>query len=458
MNGYLALEEHFANGDAPLEKAFERRNLFPWLQRSMRPVPAPWDNYKQLVSKKKSGKCVVYVHVPFCANHCLFCGFYRDRSAEEAMRDYTDHLVQEIKTDPVKNRVETVHAVYLGGGTPSALSAQDLQRIIGALRDNLPLAPDCEITVEGRVAGFDLEKVDACFDVGVNRISVGVQAFDTQLRRRFGRKADQKGVLEFLSALSARDKGAVVCDLIFGLPGQTMQGWQEDVRLCSQLGLDGVDLYCLTVHDKGPLAMSIEKGALPAQAPLSDMAQMYQAGLQIIEQAGWRHLNQAHWAANTRERNLYNQLVKAGADCIAYGSGAGGLLDGQRYVVDGDRLSYQTRIAKGEKPLAMMLPAARHHHARDLIMGSLEGGRLDLDKLEQCTAPGLAKAVYPLFEQWQQAGLLTLSGSVVVLKTPGWFWHCNLVGSLFELIGVYMDGNEAEKPRFEFSEKGKKYA
>jgi len=458
MTGILAIQDHFANENNPLEEAFERRNLFPWLQRSMRPVADPQECYSRLIAKKQSGKAVVYIHVPFCANHCLFCGFYRDRSVEDEMREYCDHLVHEIETDPVEKRLNTVHAVYFGGGTPSALCASDLQRIIRALRDNLPLAPDCEITVEGRVAGFDLEKVDACFDVGVNRISVGVQAFDTQLRRRFGRKADRDGVVSFLSALSARDKAAVVCDLIFGLPGQTMQGWQEDVRLCSQLGLDGVDLYCLTVHDKGPLAMSIKKGALPAQSPLSEMARMYKAGLKIIEQAGWRHLNQAHWAANTRERNLYNQLVKGGADCIAYGSGAGGLLDGQRYVVDGDRHSYQQRIAKGEKPVAMILPAARHHHARDFIMGSLEGGRLDLDKLEKYTAPGLRQALYPLFEQWQHAGLLNLCDGVAVLRTPGWFWHCNLVGSLFELVGEFMDGNEAEKIRFDYAEKGKKYA
>ncbi|KZB56355.1 heme anaerobic degradation radical SAM methyltransferase ChuW/HutW [Thalassospira xiamenensis] len=455
MTSHFNLEAHFANGENALEQAFARRNLFPWIQRGVRPLANPHSRYRELVSQKTTRKCVAYVHIPFCANHCLFCGFYRDRSSEEVMRDYVDHLIREIESDPAKERADTINAVYLGGGTPSALSAKDLQRVIGTLRNNLSLAPDCEITVEGRVAGFDDERVDACFDAGVNRISIGIQSFDTNLRRRFGRKADKKDIVSFLSGLCDRDKGVIVCDLIFGLPGQTRQMWEEDIRLCASLKLDGVDLYCLTVHEKGPLALSIEKGALPLQAPLPEMAQMYEAGLEIIEHAGWRHLNQAHWAAGTRERNLYNQLVKAGADCLAFGSGAGGMLDGHRYVVDGDRASYQRRIVEGEKPVAMILPPARHYQARDLVMGGIEGGRLDLAALEYLTAPGFVDALSPLVNQWEQSGLVVQKGTVITLTTAGWFWHCNLVGSLFELIAIFMDGRAVDLPRFEFTKTGK---
>lgn len=431
----LPLDRHFAQPGAPLEEAFSQRNLFPWIHRRSVPLADPAALHARLLATARPGKRVAYVHVPFCANHCLFCGFYRNRSADEALAEYAGHVARDIAVNGPADG-GPIHAVYFGGGTPSALSASDLYRLVAAMRDHLPLAPDCEITIEGRVAGFDDERVDACLDAGANRFSIGVQTFDTGLRRRLGRKADHDQTVAFLERLCRRDRAAVVCDLIFGLPGQDMDMWRRDVRLCTELGLDGVDLYCLTMHDQGPLAQSIAKGALPAAAGLAQMARMYAAGLEIVEDAGWRHLNQAHWAATTRERNLYNQLVKAGADCLAFGSGAGGLLDGHRIVNDPDIESYQRRIAEERSPVSVALPPPPQAVARNLVMGGLEGGRLDLARLESAVVPGFTAALAPLFEQWSEQGLVRRRGNTITLTTAGWFWHTNLVGSLFELIAA----------------------
>ncbi|MCV5283422.1 heme anaerobic degradation radical SAM methyltransferase ChuW/HutW, partial [Escherichia coli] len=83
-----------------------------------------------------------------------------------------------------------IHAVYFGGGTPSALSAHDLARIITTLREKLPLAPDCEITIEGRVLNFDAERIDACLDAGANRFSIGIQSFNSKIRKKMARTSD----------------------------------------------------------------------------------------------------------------------------------------------------------------------------------------------------------------------------------------------------------------------------
>lgn len=443
----LPLAMHFARApDAG--PAFEKRNLFPWIKGRTRPSPNPGAVYARLRRGRRRSKRVAYIHVPFCANHCLFCGFYRNRSADEALRDYATHVAQDIAMDAAD--AEPVHAVYFGGGTPSALAAADLHRLVSTVRDRLPLAPDCEITVEGRIAGFDDEKVDACLDAGANRISIGVQTFDTELRRRLGRRADRASAIAFLHRLRERDRAAVVCDLIFGLPGQDMESWQRDVRTCVELELDGVDLYCLALHDKSPLALSIEKGALPAAASLEQMARMYAVGLETIEDAGWRHLSQAHWAAGTRERNLYNQLVKAGSDCLAFGAGAAGMLDGHRYVLDSDLGSYQRRIGRCDKPIAVLLPPPPNHHARDVVMAGVEQGRLDLVRLDAATAPGFTDALAPLFDQWAAAGLLRRRCNTVLLTTAGWFWHGNLAGSLFAMIDAYLGGvDHASHPTLE---------
>lgn len=441
MSATLSLARHFADPADPLGRAFVRRNNHPWLHRS-RPLADPGAAYARLLQVPRIGKRVAYIHVPFCANHCLFCAFYRNRATEDALHLYAERVIEDIAATANVGG-GPVHAVYFGGGTPSALSANDLSRLIGAVRRHLPLAPDCEITVEGRVTAFDSDKIDACLDAGANRFSIGVQTFDTALRQRLGRKADREGVIAFMTALRDRDRAAVVCDLIFGLPGQDMEMWRRDVQTCIDLGLDGVDLYCLTLHAGSPLALSIDKGALPPLPSPEETARMYAAGLEIVEDAGWRHLNQAHWAANTRERNLYNQLVKAGADCLGFGSGAGGLLDGHRYMVDADCDAYQRRIGNGEKPVAAVLPPSPYQRARDMVMEGLELGRLDLGRLNALTAPGFSDALAPLFDQWTEAGLMRRRANALVLTTAGWFWHCNLADSLFELMGDYLGDSAA---------------
>lgn len=443
MTVLLPLESHFARPGEPLAGAFAKRNLFPWIQRQTRPLADGPEAAARLLAETRPGKRVAYLHIPFCANHCLFCGFYRNRSAEDSMAEYAMRLEQDIAMGGAAASGPPIQAVYFGGGTPSALSAGDLHRLVWAVRRHLPLAPDCEITVEGRVAGFDDDKVEACLDAGANRFSIGIQTFDTGLRQRMGRRADRAEAVAFMERLRDRDRAVVVCDLIFGLPGQSMEMWREDVATCLSLGLDGVDLYCLTLHDSSPLALSIAKGSLPPVAGLERMAAMYGTGLEMLDDAGWRHLNQAHWASATRERNLYNQLVKAGADCLAFGAGAGGLVAGHRYVIQPDVELYARAVEAGTKPVTVVLPPPANRPARDLAMGGLEGGRLDLARLEALTAPGFAVALEPLLAQWEAAGLLRRRGAALTLTAAGWFWHCNLVGSLFELIDLFMANGNA---------------
>ncbi|MCE8472719.1 radical SAM protein, partial [Rhodovulum sulfidophilum] len=133
----------------------------------------------------------------------------------------------------------------------------------------LPLSPDCEITLEGRIVSFGLEKARAAFDAGVNRVSLGVQSFDDRVRRRLGRKSTRSETLRFLEGLVAADCGAVVIDLIYGLPGQDRATFREDLRMAAALGLDGLDLYALKTIPGTPLLLAQEKGKLLPAAPHS---------------------------------------------------------------------------------------------------------------------------------------------------------------------------------------------
>lgn len=423
---------------------FAERVLHPWMQLGMTPIPAAAQVYAGLL-ERCTGPRLAYVHVPFCVNHCLFCGFYRNRANGQTMSDYVDVVTAEIRQDCQRPGVADVpvEAVYIGGGTPSALSAVDLARLLATLRESLPLAPDCEITVEGRVFDFDSEKIDACIEAGANRFSIGIQSFDTTLRRRMGRKASREEAVAFMGELVQRGDAAVVCDLIYGLPGQTDRIWHDDVALCHEIGLDGVDLYCLTLQAGSPLALSIEKGVLPEAASNDVALERYRLGGGMLEALGWKRLSQAHWGRTGRERNRYNSATKAGADCLAFGAGAGGLLAGHRFMLEAPTGRFQERVVLAEKPISGMLAPVRHHQACTWLMAALEDGVVSLEALEHRVAPGFGAALSPLLQHWASLDLLQINAGCITLSAAGRYWHNNLAATLFAQIITYLDGPEA---------------
>ncbi|MGS1096732.1 heme anaerobic degradation radical SAM methyltransferase ChuW/HutW (plasmid) [Aquamicrobium terrae] len=434
------LVPHFARmGGDPVRDAFAaRRAVMPW--RSRRPLAAEevetaWA--RLLADSRPAGPRLAYVHVPFCANHCLFCGFYRNAYTPQAATAYTDLVIAEIEREADAPAVgaQPVEAVYLGGGTPSALSASELARLIAAIRRCLPLASDCEITIEGRIIHFDAEKVDACLEAGANRISIGVQSFDTAVRRRQGRRAGKQEAIAFLEALRDRDRAAVVIDLLFGLPGQSEAVWREDLAIAADLAPDGIDLYGLNLIPGTPLQRAAAAGKFPDAPTLADLGGMYRMGSDFLAERGWQQISNSHWRRTARERNVYNLRIKEGVECLAYGSGGGGLLGGCSYAVAPDLQSYADGVRAGRKPIEGMRVSDTLQPLRNAVTAGIEKGLLDIAALAPL-APGadVAGALAPLLRQWHDAGLVELDGDVMALTTAGRFWYSNLVFAFDALL------------------------
>ncbi|MDF7680101.1 heme anaerobic degradation radical SAM methyltransferase ChuW/HutW [Enterobacteriaceae bacterium ESL0689] len=426
----LDFTAHYAlEGNQPFK---DRRVTMPW--RSAVPVAKEqveqtWQTVINQTTPPR--KRLAYLHIPFCATHCTFCGFYQNRFEQDHCARYTDALIQEIEMEAgsVLHQSAPIHAVYFGGGTPSALSAQDLARIITTLREKLPLAPDCEITIEGRILNFDDNRIDACLDAGANRFSIGIQSFNSQIRKKMARTSDGPTAIAFMEGLVKRDRATVVCDLLFGLPDQDAQSWAEDLAIARDIGLDGVDLYALNLLPQTPLGKAVEAGrtTIPPQAQLRDL---YLQGCDFMDSIGWRCISNSHWARTTRERNLYNLLIKQGADYLAFGSGAGGSVNGYSWMVERNLTAWHESIAAGKKPLMMMMKTIdRNYQWRHTLQAGVETARIPLDELTPH-----AEKLAPLLRQWHQAGLTTDASSCVRLTNEGRFWASNILRSLGTLI------------------------
>lgn len=390
-------------------------------------------------SNRRQGRAAAYVHLPYCEAKCIYCGFFGGKYSKEAGATYLAALIKEIESE--RNLVSVtsapINALYLGGGTPTALQADELKTLITTLRQCLPLANDCEITVEGRIHNFDKTKMEACLEAGANRFSLGVQSFDTDLRRSIGRIAARDEVCRSLETLASYNQAAVIIDLIYGLPGQTLEQWAEEIRTFLSLPLDGVDLYQLNIFPGSSLAKAMEAEKLPLAATLAKQGEYFELGVAMMEAARCRRLSISHWGRTSRERNLYNPLVKGRADCLQYGAGAGGSLQGTFFFNESNPERYMESCNSGNKAVAMVAAPPDDLPVMKVILEQMEQCRLNLDDvtlaLELC-APGqsreAARIFAPLLDNWQEAGLVVLDGSWLELTLAGQFWVVNLAQAL----------------------------
>lgn len=394
-------------------------------------IPQTWE---KIMNQPRTASSTAYFHIPFCRNRCLYCGFYKYSADRTTSRDYTDALIRELHMDRDKPAVSgyPLHAVYLGGGTPTVLVPKDLERLLTAINSLLPLANDCEITIETTAADLNEDILSACIAGGANRFSVGVQSFDTAVRKNLGRRSDREKVMECLQSARDKNAAAIIIDLIYGLPGQNMTIWENDMKTFLDLEIDGADLYQLNVFNNTPLAASVETGRLPKPAELAEQANMFKRGVELMEARHCRRLSMTHWATGGRERNMYNQLMKSGAPCLPYGAGAGGTLGGYLCMVNGHLNTYLKELAAGRKPVSGMLAAPPQKPMINAIAGGLETGYLDMEKIREKHGIDLETICAPLLEQWWKTGLIHRNGGRVKLTLAGQFWQVNLAQALID--------------------------
>ncbi len=428
--------EWFAReGVDPLSEAFERkRAVHAGMGGGMVTGEEALQLHAALMERPRQGKSAVYVHIPFCETKCIYCGFYIAPYRKEVSASYTDALLDELRRERGRAAVgrEPVHAVYLGGGTPTALEPGDLERLLRGIRENMPLANDCEITVEGRIHNFGPEKMRAAVEGGANRFSIGVQTFHTRLRQSLGRVCSRREVTTALERLLAMDTAAVVVDLIYGLPGQTMRSWEEDMRTFESLGLDGCDLYQLNVFPGGKLDRALKSGAAAPVADIPMQSRMFRRGVELMTDMRAARLSISHWGRTARERNIYNPLMKSRADCLAYGAGAGGCLQGHFCFMTADPADYMARSRAGEKPLAGVARPPLQLALMRSLSEQLERGWLDLPRATRAAGFDAGAEFDPLLRQWERAGLLTRRRNRVDLTLAGQFWQVNLVQGLLD--------------------------
>ncbi len=310
----------------PLKFAFSAKTSAHASRGGMRPFPldeAGWQSWWQRESEAEER--ALYIHIPFCRKRCSFCNFFENGANPARINRYVNALCASLAqaADTPLAQSMPFSAVYVGGGTPTDMSADELAMLAAVIR-RFPLAADAEVTLEGRLNGFDDEKWQVALAGGFNRFSFGVQSFDTRVRQQAARFDDRETLLTRLGELTRDDAAVIVADLIFGLPGQDDAVWQQDIRDVMASGVHGVDLYQLIAMQGTNLERAQEKGTLDWLADGQQRAAMYAYGGAQLEAHGWERLSCSHWRRSPAEQSRYNHMAKRGAEILPFGAGAGG--------------------------------------------------------------------------------------------------------------------------------------
>ena len=381
----------------------------------------------------------VYIHIPFCDKKCSYCGFFQNFTREEAAHHYVDVLIDEIEAaaDTTYVTGAPFQAVFFGGGTPTALSDADLSRLVRTVRERLPLTSDCEITLEGRIHDLSESKVEAAMNAGINRFSLGVQSFDTRVRQAIGRIDDRETVIATLRRMVEKQGAVVIADLIYGLPYQSMEVWENDVRTQFEIGIAGGDLYQLNVFPSSELARRIESGDLPMLPTTEEQSEYFKRGLEIVaENPMARRIDTTHWTTDHRERSIYNTLAKRGNDIIAFGSGAGGFIGEVMWRNHGGLAPYEKMVEEGRKPFQFMGEQADEHRMHSEIGDQIEHGYLYAPFFEKKYGVDLVAEMEPLLAAWAENGLIIRTGTGFRLTLAGEFWHDNLIQGFLEAYAL----------------------
>lgn len=403
---------------------------------------AVWDTVMSGTPKKGQMQCA-YIHIPFCKTKCTYCGFFQNGTSQNIEDQYIDGLIGELKLASESPRLKEglIHAVFIGGGTPTSLSPANSERLLKAIKEYLPLANDYELTLEGRIHDLIPENLEVWMSNGVNRMSIGVQSFNTKVRQMVGRLDTKETVLERLATLKSYGQCSVVIDLIFGLPGQTMDVWEQDLADLVGSGVDGADLYQLNVFDGSDLNRDIVSGKVPPAATTAMQGEMFEFGRTYLEARAYRRLSSAHWSANNRERSLYNMLAKAGVPMFPFGSGAGGNVDCYGMMLHRALKPYEDMVSRGEKPFMALMKQSDLQPFVNQVVSQLEQGYLNINTL--VAMDSRLGELHWLYKLWEERGLVTYNGLLYKLTAAGEFWTVNITQSTLEAMEYIMTGKNS---------------
>lgn len=292
----------------------------------------------------------IYIHIPFCQQICHYCDFNKVFIKNQPVDEYIEALNTEIQLRMQSGAInKNPKTIFLGGGTPTALKPDQLSRLMEIIQHHFDVSSVNEFSSEANPDDLTREKMQILKDGGVNRLSIGVQSFHPELLKKIGRTHNNEEALQTIQ--SAKDSGFenISIDLMYGLPGQSMEDWTETLDIALELDLPHYSAYSLIIEPKTVFYNLMNKGKL--RLPGEDLeAEMYGLLMRRMEEAGKRQYEISNFAQAGYE-SLHNLIYWNNDSYAGIGAGAHGYLNGTRYSNVGPLKRYIGLLTDGQLPI-----------------------------------------------------------------------------------------------------------
>jgi oxygen-independent coproporphyrinogen III oxidase len=355
-----------------------------------------------------------YVHVPFCRHRCGYCNFTLVAGRDDLFDDYERAIALELESLGEPHEVDTL---FFGGGTPTHLPCERLARLIELARRWFPLADGYELSVEANPADLDQAMLGALAASGVNRVSLGGQSFDSAKLAVLERDHSPERLREVMG--SARKAiASVSLDLIFGVPGETLDVWHRDLATAISLLPDHVSTYGLTFERGTAFGSRLAQGHLGRLDEELERT-MYTDAIDLLASAGFEHYEVSNFA-RPGHRCRHNEVYWSGAGYFAVGPGAARYVGGRREMNHRSTTTYLKRVLAGRSPAFESETLAPSDRAREtLVFGLRRLAGVERDAFEEQTGFAVDVLAGEVIRRMVDLGLLADDGQRIRLTREG---------------------------------------
>ncbi len=356
-----------------------------------------------------------YVHIPFCTQICYYCDFSKVFIKNQPVDSYLEHMLEEFRSYDIQK----LSTLYIGGGTPTALSAPQLEVLLDGLTKNLDLSVLEELTIEANPGDLDADKIAVLKNSAVNRVSLGVQTFDDKMLKKIGRSHLEKDIYENIDRLKLAGFDNISIDLIYALPGQTMEQVKENVAKAIGLDIPHMSLYSLILENHTVFMNRMRRGKLPL--PKEELeAEMFEYIIAELERAGFEHYEISNFS-KTGFESRHNLMYWDNAEYYGIGAGASGYVNGIRYKNHGPIRHYLSAVEEGNARITEEHLSQKEKMEEEMFLGLRKKSGVSMARFEEKFGRSFDELYGEIVRDLVQQGLMQIEGDRVRMTKRGLF-------------------------------------
>ncbi|MBE6162683.1 MAG: oxygen-independent coproporphyrinogen III oxidase [Streptococcus equinus] len=356
-----------------------------------------------------------YVHIPFCTQICYYCDFSKVFIKNQPVDAYLQALIREFESYDIKK----LRTLYIGGGTPTSITAEQLEYLLTNLTKHLDLSVLEEFTIEANPGDLTEDKIEVLKNSAVNRVSLGVQTFNDKHLKQIGRSHNEAQIYSTIENLKKAGFHNISIDLIYALPGQTMEDVKENVAKAIALDIPHLSLYSLILEHHTVFMNKMRRGKL--QLPQEDLeAEMFEYIISELEKNGFEHYEISNFTKSGFE-SRHNLMYWDNAEYYGVGAGASGYLNGVRYRNRGPIQHYLKAVSEGNARLSEETLTKEEMMEEELFLGLRKKSGVSIARFEEKFGVSFEERYGQIVRELCNQGLLVPDDEVVRMTKKGLF-------------------------------------